>query len=87
MAAKFSVSDKYSFVLEPEEEVRCLICLEVALDPLQHGKCRKVFCKDCIAGYGEDKPYPNCRMTQPLYFEDHSCEFCGLREIFSREEA
>ena len=59
------------FVADPDDGLKCLICWEVAVDPWQHGKCGRLFCKECIDKYGEDKPCPNCRMNQPQYFEDN----------------
>ena len=34
-----AVSYKYQLVLEPDDELMCLICLEVAEEPWQHGEC------------------------------------------------
>ena len=40
------------FVGEPEDDLKCLICLSVAQDPLQHEKCGKLFCKNCLEKHG-----------------------------------
>ena len=61
---------EYSFVLEPDDALLCQICLAVARDPWQHGKCGKLFCEKCINRYGKRKPCPNCRAEQPKYMED-----------------
>ena len=61
----------YTFISEPDDSLKCLLCLVVARDPWQHGKCGRLFCHECIMEYGKDKPCPNCRMEQPLYFEDY----------------
>ena len=59
-----------TFISEPDDSLKCLLCLAVARDPWQHGKCGRLFCYECLKKYGKDKPCPNCRMKQPLYFED-----------------
>ncbi len=49
---------EYQFILEPDEALKCSICLEVARDqPMQHGGvCGRLFCKECIEKHG-DKPF------------------------------
>jgi hypothetical protein len=44
----------FKFVAEVDDALKCLICLEVANDPLQHEGCGKLFCKECLEK-------PNCR--------------------------
>ena len=61
---------KYQFVSEPDDALKCLICLEVAEEPLQHEECGKLFCKKCLDKLGMDKPCSNCRAEQPQYFKD-----------------
>ena len=70
MVSKFCSRYEYKFVSEPDDSLKCLICLSVARDPWQHGKCGRLFCEVCISKYGKNKPCPNCRMEQPLYLED-----------------
>ena len=71
MAFNPSVSRcEYKFISEPDDELKCLICLEVARDPLQHEACGKLFCKDCLEKHGKDKPCPNCRKGQSHYYVD-----------------
>ena len=49
----------------------CAICLDVAEDPLQHGKCGKLFCKECLERYGvfyyfrysDSRPLTSTRLT------------------------
>ena len=53
------------------DELECLICQEVARDPLQHEACGKLFCKQCLDKLGRDKPCPNCREQGFQYFVDH----------------
>ena len=62
----------YKFIKEPDDILRCSICLEVARNqPMQHGECGcgKLFCKECIEKNG-NKPCPMCRGEDPKYFED-----------------
>ena len=61
----------YQFTSEPDDDLKCVICLEVARDPLQHEECGKLFCKKCIEKYGRDKPCPNCRMRGSHYYRDN----------------
>ena len=65
-----SVVDKYNFVSEPDDALKCLICLEIAEEPWQHDLCGKLFCKKCLNKQGKVKPCPNCRIEQPQYFVD-----------------
>ena len=65
------MDSKYNFVSEPDDALKCLICLEIAEDPWQHGKCGRLFCKECLDRHGYTKPCPNCRAEQPQYFEDN----------------
>ena len=74
MAAK-ALPPKYKLVSEPEDELICLICLEVAEEPWQHGECGRLFCKTCLDKLGKDKPCPNCKKEQPQYFSDTRSEF------------
>ena len=59
---------QFNFKKEPDDSLRCLICLEVAIDPVQH-MCGRLFCKECIEQCG-DNPCPNCREEDPQYFPD-----------------
>ena len=51
----------YKFVSEPDVDLKCLICLQVATDPVVHDACGKIFCKVCIRSHGEHKACPHCR--------------------------
>ena len=64
------MASKYSFINEPDDALKCLICLEVAEEPWQHSKCGRLFCKVCLDDYGKYKPCPTCRTPHPQYFED-----------------
>ena len=61
---------EYKFITEPDDELMCLICIEVARDPLQHEKCGKLFFKVCLEKYGRDKPCPNCKQEKSNYYTD-----------------
>ncbi len=60
---------------EPPDDLKCLICLEVAKDPYQHGGslCGKVFCNGCITEYQKHKTTcPNCRKDLSLFQDARS---------------
>ena len=69
------MASKYQLVAEPDDALKCLICLAVAEDPWQHGKCGRLFCKECLDKHGYTKPCPNCRAEQPQYFEDNKSKY------------
>ena len=60
------------FVEEADEALKCLICLEVADNPLQHEGCGKLFCKGCLEKLGRDKTCPNCRGEGHFYVDNRS---------------
>ena len=62
---------KYKFISEPDDDLKCLICLEVAMDPMQHEECGKLFCKDCLESHGRTNPCPNCRTKDSQYYKDN----------------
>ena len=64
------MATEYRFVSEPDDELKCLICLGIAKDPLQHVACGKLFCKACIENHGTSKPCPNCRVEQSPFYLD-----------------
>ena len=72
-AAAIPVKSSYNLIDEPAEDLKCLVCEGVALQPWQHGKCGRLFCKQCLEDYGKDKPCPECK-TEPQYFEDSRSE-------------
>ena len=76
--ATLTSSKKYNFVSEPDDALVCAICLEVAEDPWQHGKCGRLLCKECLEKLGRNKPCPNCRMAQPQYFEDNRSKLAQI---------
>lgn len=65
-----SSSNKYRFLSDPDDELKCPICLEVSEEPWQHGRCGRLFCKQCLEKYGRGKPCPHCMERRPDYFED-----------------
>ena len=65
---------QYSLVhSEPDDTLKCSICLEVARDPKQEEGCGKLFCSGCIEEWEEDS-CPTCRVTEPRYFKDKKSE-------------
>ena len=70
---------RYNYVTEPEDELKCLICLDVAKDPLQHEECGKLFCKECLGKYGKKKPCPNCKTKDSKYYKDKKSEHTSCR--------
>ena len=70
-----AVSYKYQFVSEPDNDLKCLICLKVAEEPWQHGKCGRLFCEKCLNEHGKKKPCSNCRQEQLQYLEDGRSKF------------
>ena len=70
MAATDLCAYKYQFVSEPDDALKCLICLEVAEEPWQHGKCGRLFCEKCLEDHGKKKPCRACQDT-PEYFKDN----------------
>ena len=68
--ARMSVDSDLKFLTEPDDGLKCLICLGVAREPLQHEACGKLFCKECLEKHGRHKPCPNCRQEDSHYYED-----------------
>ncbi len=82
MASNASVNKvEYKFLTEPPDDLKCLICLGVARDPLQHGKCGKLFCEDCLEKYGRHKPCPNCRTRDSNYFVDKRSKYVLILHV------
>ena len=79
---------EYNFVTEPDDSLKCLICLEVATNPSQHENCGKLFCSACIKKNG-NRPCPNCKAVKPQYFKDTKSKIyifltltvCGMKEF------
>ena len=61
------------YIDEPDPALKCLICLLVAKNPMQHVICGKLFCKSCIEKHGTEKPCPHCR-KEGLYYPDTKSE-------------
>ncbi len=57
------------YISAPADNMKRVICLEVAKTPKQCEDCGKLFCSECIKRYGR-KPCPNCRKKNPNYFTD-----------------
>lgn len=66
----------YRFLVNPADDLKCLKCGQVAVEPWQHGRCGKLFCKGCLHQHGIDNPCPECRTFElkPKYFEDNRSE-------------
>lgn len=62
---------QYNFITEPIDSLKCLICLEVARDPMQHAenRCGKLFCRKCWKKYHK-RDCPNCRQRNPRVISD-----------------
>ena len=69
------------FVEEPSSDLKCLICLCVARDPLQHGGegCGKIYCNECITEY--KKKSDKCR-REIVAFKDVRSEYRAAIIIF-----
>jgi late competence protein required for DNA uptake (superfamily II DNA/RNA helicase) len=63
-------SSSSSFVAEHAISLHCVICSNVAEDARQHERCGRLFCKECLEEYGNEKPCPHCGEEQPQYFAD-----------------
>jgi hypothetical protein len=61
----------YTFLSEPDAELKCVICLDVAKDPFQHEECGKLLCEKCLKTHGRDKPCPQCRTDGARYYKDN----------------
>ena len=59
----------YKFVTEPDDSLKCSICLEVVVNPEKEIECGKLYCNECIRKNGE-KPCPTCRTDSPKFFSD-----------------
>ena len=69
MAARY-----YNYVTEPDDGFKCVLCLQVARDPLQHKECGRLICKECLQEHGEDKHCPNCKTGESKYYQDRRSE-------------
>ena len=65
---------KFKFLSEPDEALKCQICLKVAEEALQHGDCGRLFCKKCLSTLEKDQPCPSCKMAEPQFFKDSRSE-------------
>lgn len=70
MAAK---DYEYKFITQPDNDLKCVICLDVAREARQHEECGKLFCRECIEKNGK-RPCPNCRAQNPHYYKDLKSE-------------
>ena len=68
------------FLTEPDDSLKCVICLEVANDPMQHDVCGRLFCTECIEKNG-DNPCPNCRSKKTQYFKDRKSKLNSVSSL------
>ena len=73
-----------SFITEQDDSLKCLICLEVAEDPWQHGKCGRLFCRECLDEYGMDRPCPACGGGRPCYHKGKRSELVAKLDLETR---
>ena len=72
------MSSTIEFLTEPDDDLKCLICLGVSRDPLQHEECGRLFCKECLEKYGKHMPCPNCRKEKSHYYVDNRSKLSTL---------
>ena len=65
---------KYTFIQSKSEiydEDKCIICLNLAYDPVQTKCCGKTFCQPCVKKV-QDRPCPHCRAKNEnfTFYED-----------------
>ena len=76
----------YKFVRKPSKSLMCLICMDVAKEPMQHEACGKLVCRDCLESFGKDRPCPGCkRMSE--YYTDNKSKFtiCVTKGLFTHQ--
>ena len=60
------------FLSKPDDSLNCTICLLVARDPRQHGKCGQLFCQTCLKKYIKlKKNCPYCKEGYAKFFQDN----------------
>lgn len=74
MATAATVPCGYKFLSEPAQKLKCVLCFEVAEEPLQHKACGKLVCKKCMEVHGRRKPCPGCNESKPQFYFDHESE-------------
>ena len=75
-------NNEYEFITQPDDNLKCVICLELAREAMQHVDCGKLFCRECIEKNG-NKPCPNCRAENPQYFKDMRSESAWIQKHVS----
>ncbi len=67
-----STDNDYKLLSEPNDALKCLICLKTAKEPKQHEDCGKLFCENCIElnEKNGNRSCPHCRKDNPKYFKD-----------------
>ena len=74
MASKAS-APKYKLLTLPEDELVCVACLEVGVEPWEHFNCGRLLCKKCFDKLEKDKPCPSCENQEPQFFRDDRSEY------------
>ena len=92
---KTTITDSYpdfvqTFQNIENEDLVCLICQMVAINPMQSHCCGKIYCKNCIDKFTRPNPVPNCptcRKTGVQFFEDKRANraILGLMVYCSRK--
>ena len=75
-------STEYKFIREPDDALKCAICLEVARDPHQHEECGKLFCKE-YKFIREPDDALKCTICLEVARDPHQHEECG--KLFCKE--
>lgn len=87
--------DHSIFVGEVPEDFNCPICMLVVNEPVEHSKCRKFFCRECLLDARLGQKCPQCRHSlvdtiinmHPFVRDQYEklrirCEHGGCPEIF-----
>ena len=65
----------YKFISEPDSNLKCAVCLELASQPKQCEDCGKLFCSECIEKNGR-KHCLSCWTHNPRYFDNTKSKQC-----------
>ena len=56
---------------EAGTDLKCILCLKVAKEPLQHQECGRLLCKECWYQHKRDYNHcPHCKSEKPVFFHD-----------------
>ena len=65
-----STEPSHHYLTEPSDDMLCVICLEVAIEPMQHETCGKLLCKACHDKNGRNEKCPSCRSSDTKFYAD-----------------